>query len=114
MKNVMNFEDGYKALIEYDPEIEIFRGEFIGLNGGADFYASDLEGLKREGETSLKTFLAVCEEKGIPPKKQAGKFALRLEPDLYRDVTVAAIASGMSMNQFIAERLRQSLYTDAR
>ena len=49
----MTFEDGYKAVIAYDPEIEMFRGEFVGLNGAADFYAADLEGLKREGKISL-------------------------------------------------------------
>ena len=31
MNNLMNF-DGYKAVINYDPEIEMFRGEFINLN----------------------------------------------------------------------------------
>lgn len=112
MKNVMTFEDGHKATIIYDPEIEMFRGEFVGLNGSADFYAADIESLKHEGKKSLETFLAVCQEKKIPPKKQAGNFALRLDPDLYRDVSVAASASGMSMNQFIAKRLRQSLHTD--
>ena len=35
MRNVMEFEGGYKAVITYDPEIEMFRGEFVGLNGGA-------------------------------------------------------------------------------
>ena len=30
MNNVMTFEDGYKAVIAYDPEIEMFRGEFVG------------------------------------------------------------------------------------
>ena len=81
MNNVMTFEDGYKAVIAYDPEIEMFRGEFVGLNGAADFYASDLEGLKREGKISLEVFLEVCAEKGIAPKKQAGRFALRLDPE---------------------------------
>lgn len=113
MKNVMTFEDGYKAVITYDPEIEMFRGEFVGLNGGADFYASDLETLRREGQTSLETFLSVCREKGLTPKKANGNFALRLDPDLYREVNVAALASGLSMNQFIADRLRQSLRADS-
>ena len=45
MKNVMDF-DGYQAAIAYDPEMEMFRGEFVGLNGGADFYASDLAGFR--------------------------------------------------------------------
>ena len=43
MKNTMII-NGHRAVIQYDPEIELFRGEFIGLNGGADFYAADIEG----------------------------------------------------------------------
>ena len=35
--------DGHSAVIKYDPEIEMFRGEFAGLNGGEDFYAKDIE-----------------------------------------------------------------------
>ncbi len=27
----------------------MFCGESIGLNGGADFYAKDIDGLRREG-----------------------------------------------------------------
>ncbi|WP_428357023.1 hypothetical protein [Methyloprofundus sp.] len=56
--------NNYRALIQYDPEIEMFRGEFMGLNGSADFYASDIEGLKEEGAISLKVFLQMCKEEG--------------------------------------------------
>ena len=34
--------DGYRAIIAFDPDIQMFRGEFLGLNGGADFYAKDV------------------------------------------------------------------------
>lgn len=34
--NIMEI-DGYKAVIAYDPDINLFRGGFIELNGGADF-----------------------------------------------------------------------------
>ena len=44
----------YQAVIAFDPDIQMFRGEFVGLNGGADFYAADVPGLKREGEVSLR------------------------------------------------------------
>ncbi len=66
----MEFEGGYKAVIAYDPEIEMFRGEFVGLNGGADFYAKDTEGLKHEGQKSLELFLLMCAEDGVSPKKR--------------------------------------------
>ena len=44
MINIMDI-DGYKAVISYDPEVEMFRGEFFALNGGADFYAKDIDNL---------------------------------------------------------------------
>ncbi len=47
-------------MIAFDPEIEMFRGDCIGLNGGVDFYASDMEGLHRDGTESLRIFLDEC------------------------------------------------------
>ena len=41
-------------------EIEMFRGEFMGLNGSADFYVSDIEGLKREDAILLRVVLPDC------------------------------------------------------
>ncbi|MER3633117.1 MAG: toxin-antitoxin system HicB family antitoxin, partial [Blastocatellia bacterium] len=37
----------YDAVISFDPEIQMFRGEFSGLNGGADFYADSIENLRK-------------------------------------------------------------------
>jgi predicted HicB family RNase H-like nuclease len=108
MKNVMEFDGGYKALIAYDPEIEMFRGEFFGLNGGADFYAKDTEGLRREGEISLRIFLQMCEEDGVSPRKSGGKFALRLDPETYSQAGIAAKAQGMSLNQWISQVVREA------
>ena len=68
MINVMEF-NGYSSVITYDPEIEMFRGEFVGLNGGADFYAEDIKGLRYEGKISLDVFLKMCAEDGVSPRK---------------------------------------------
>lgn len=61
MNNIMKI-NGYRAIARYDSEIEMFRGEFVGLNGGADFYSPSIEGLHHEGEISLKVFLEMCAE----------------------------------------------------
>ena len=63
MKNVMEI-NGYEALIAFDPETNLFRGEFMDLNGGADFYGADVASLRREGKISLKVFLDLCKEDG--------------------------------------------------
>lgn len=72
--------NGYQAVITFDPDIQMFRGEFVGLNGGADFYAADVEGMKHEGEISLRVFLEACERRGIELRKHfSGKFSLRVD-----------------------------------
>ncbi len=109
MRNVMEFDGGYKAVIAYDPEIEMFRGEFVGLNGGADFYAKDAASLKQEGKISLDVFLRMCEEDGVSPKKPQGKFALRLDPETYYDASIAAAADGVSLNQWISQTVREAV-----
>ena len=109
MKNVMKFDGDYQAVITYDPEIEMFRGEFIGLNGGADFYAADAAGLKEEGAKSLSVFLRMCEEDGVSPRKVQGRFALRLPPEVYQSAAVAAAAEGKSLNTFITDAVRQAV-----
>ncbi|MDM8547642.1 type II toxin-antitoxin system HicB family antitoxin [Candidatus Venteria ishoeyi] len=109
MKNVMDF-NGYKAVIHYDPEIEMFRGEFVNLNGGADFYAADIKGLHHEGQLSLNMFLDMCKKDGVEPKKYySGKFNVRLTPDLHADVVVAANAAGKSINQWLVDFLSNAL-----
>ena len=108
----MNLFDinGYKAIIHFDSELQLFRGEFVGLSGEADFYAADIEGLQREGEVSLKVFLDLCEEKGIPPRKQfSGKFNVRLPTRLHEEITQAAAAGGKSLNQWVSETLSREL-----
>jgi predicted HicB family RNase H-like nuclease len=101
--------DGYQAVISYDPEINMFRGEFIGINGGADFYASSVEELRKEGETSLKTFLEMCAEDGVEPRKQfSGKFNLRVPPTLHQRLAVQAAAHGKSINAWVIELLSES------
>lgn len=54
-----------RAVVTYDPDTDRLRGAFVGLNGGADFYANDMASLKVEGVKSLAAFLEVCTENGI-------------------------------------------------
>ncbi len=85
----------------------MFRGEFVGLNGGADFYAADVEGLRHEGETSLRVFLEACKRRGIEPRKQfSGKFSLRVDPATHEAAAIAA--HGQSLNQGVTDAILQA------
>ncbi len=103
--NVMTV-DGYNAKIEYDPDIDLFRGEILGLTGGADFYGKNPKELRSEFKKSLEVFLQVCKEKGIEPRRSfSGKFNLRISPELHERLAIAAQAEGKSINTLAQEAL---------
>ena len=105
--NVMTI-DGYHARIEYDPELDLFRGEILGLSGGADFYGKNPKELRAEFKRSLRVFLDVCKEKGIEPRRHfSGKFNLRIPADLHEKLAIAAQAQGKSINTLAQEAIQE-------
>ncbi|WP_233130082.1 type II toxin-antitoxin system HicB family antitoxin [Synechococcus sp. 1G10] len=100
--------DGYHAKIEFDEETDQFRGEILGLSGGADFYGSSPDELRREFKKSLEVFLDVCKEQGIEPRKHfSGKFNLRIPPELHEKLVMTAEVQGKSLNTLAQEALRR-------
>jgi predicted HicB family RNase H-like nuclease len=107
--NLMSIE-GYQAKIEYDADLDLFRGEILGLSGGADFYGKNPKELRTEFKKSLEVFLEVCKEKGIEPRRHfSGKFNLRIPPDLHEQLAIAAQAEGKSINTLAQEALRERI-----
>ena len=105
--NVMTVDD-YHARIEYDSELDLFRGEILGLSGGADFYGKNPKELRTEFKRSLQVFLKVCSEKGIEPRRHySGKFNLRISPELHEKLAIAAQAQGKSINALAQEALKE-------
>ncbi|GAA2872933.1 putative HicB family RNase H-like nuclease [Aminobacter niigataensis] len=108
MKNVLEI-DGHKAVLSFDPEIGMIRGEFLGLSGGADFYAGSVEQLELEGRKSLEVFLEMCREKGIEPFREfSGRFNVRLDPKMHEAAVVAAAAENKSLNEWVAEAIERA------
>jgi predicted HicB family RNase H-like nuclease len=105
--NIMTL-DAYHAKIEYDPDLDMFRGEILGLNGGADFYGKNTKELRAEFKKSLQVFLDVCREKGIEPRRSySGKFNLRIPAELHEKLAIVAQAEGKSINTLAQEALQQ-------
>jgi predicted HicB family RNase H-like nuclease len=100
--------DGYQAKIDYDADLDMFRGEILGLSGGADFYGKNPKELRAEFKKSLYVFLDVCREKGIKPRRNySGKFNLRITPELHERLAIVAQAEGKSINTLAQEALKQ-------
>ena len=107
--NLIN-ADGYNAKIEYDEELDQFRGEILGVSGGADFYGSTPAELRCEFKKSLEVFLEVCKEQGIEPRRHfSGKFNLRISPELHQKLAITAEAQGKNLNALALEALQRSV-----
>lgn len=105
--NVMTV-GAYHAKIEYDEDLDLFRGEILGLSGGADFYGKNPKELRTEFKKSLEVFLEVCKEKGLEPRRQfSGKFNLRISPELHERLAIEAQAQGKSINTLAQEALQE-------
>lgn len=109
MTNLMDIA-GFRAVIQYDADIGMFRGEFIDLNGGADFYATDVAGLREEAQKSLQVFLDMCREDGVEPRRQySGSLVVQVAPELHADITAAARGEGKSVTAWIETALQRQL-----
>jgi len=105
--NIMTV-DNYHAKIEYDAETDMFRGEILGLSGGADFFGRNPDELRAEFRNSLKVFLEVCREKGIAPHRSySGKFDIHIPPELHERLAIVAEAEGKTLSSLAREALQK-------
>ncbi len=96
---------GYRAVVEFDDEVEIFHGEVIDTRDVIVFEGTSVEQLKREFEFSIDDYLAVCAERGRSPDKPfSGRIPLRVASSVHRAATAAAKAEGKSLNAWTVER----------
>jgi predicted HicB family RNase H-like nuclease len=103
---------GYVAEIAYDESVDLLHGHVV--NAGpypiATFEASDVEGLKREFETSIEVYLTACKEDGVEPVPPfSGEFILKIGPQLHHKVTIIAMEDGLSVNDWIKRTLEEKL-----
>ncbi|MEO7854966.1 MAG: type II toxin-antitoxin system HicB family antitoxin [Rubrivivax sp.] len=100
--------DAYSAKIEYDAELDVFRGEILGLTGGADFHGTNPNELRAEFRKSLRVFLHACHEHGIQPRRiYSGKLNLRIPADLHEKLAIVAQAEGKCINTIALEALHR-------
>lgn len=108
--NIMTIA-GHRAVVSYDEEADMLRGEFLGLNGGADFYAADIPSFRLEAEKSLRVFLEACADSGIEPFRHfSGKFNARIDPELHARAVELATAEGVSLNQLVERAIEHEVY----
>lgn len=108
--NTMSYK-GYTARVDFDERDSIFVGRVLGLRDIISFEGSTVVKLRAAFEAAINDFLRDCAERGLAPEKPAsGKIMLRVPPEIHAAATVAAQASGKSLNQWATEALRAAAH----
>ena len=92
---------GYAAVVEFDPEDLIFTGRIANVNDVIGFHADSVDALVTAFREAVDDYLATCAKLGKRPDKAfSGKIMLRVDPELHAKASLAALASGLSLNQW--------------
>ena len=96
---------GYTGHVEFDDEAGLFHGEVLQTRDVITFQGTSVEDLAQAFGDSVGDYLEFCRERNEEPDKPfSGRMMLRLPPELHRH----AYVQGKSLNQWIADKLRQA------
>ena len=101
---------GYFAKVVFDDDADIFHGEVINLRDVITFEGETVRELKVAFHDSVDDYLAFCSVRGEEPEKPySGKFVVRLEPELHKNITIEARKAGKSLNIWIKNAIHKAL-----
>lgn len=98
---------GYIGKVEFDVEAGIIHGEVINTRDVITFQGDSVAEVKKAFHESVDDYLEFCKTRGETPDKPfSGQFVTRIPPDLHRQLNVAAVLAGKSLNAFVTEQLQ--------
>jgi len=115
MKKGLEYK-GYSGSVEFDPDDRIFYGTVLGTKDVITFQGTTADELIQAFHDSIDEYLDWCKERGENPEKPfSGKFNLRIDPELHRQLSIEANLHHESLNayiehilQFYSQKARQS------
>ena len=101
---------GYFAKVEFDEDDNIFHGEIINLRDVITFEGETVKELKEAFQGSVDDYLDFCAERDEDPEKPySGKFVVRVEPELHKNITIEARKEGKSLNVWVNDVISKVL-----
>ncbi len=92
--------------VEYDDEAKIFHGDVINTKTVITFEGTTVDEIEKTFHDSVDIYLDWCKEDGREPEKlYSGKFIVRINPDLHRQVVIESKKRKVSLNKFVEEAL---------
>lgn len=97
---------GYFGDVKFDSEARLFHGNAIGLKDVITFQGTNVQEIQQAFKDSVNDYLAWCKERGEKPEKTfSGKLHLHLNPELHARLALEAAKQGVSLNDYINNKL---------
>lgn len=101
---------GYIGITECDEQAAIIHGEVINTRDVVTFQGTSVAEIKKAFHESVDDYLAFCKARGESPDKPfSGQFVTRVSPGLHRQVSLAAVISGKSLNAWVVEQIQDAV-----
>ena len=102
---------GYFGKVEFDDEANIFYGEVINLRGVVTFQGKTVNQLRKAFQDSIDDYLDFCASRGEEPEKPySGKFVVRVDPELHKNISIEAKKTGKSLNAWVSDNLSKIIH----
>lgn len=100
---------GYIARVEFDDKDRLFVGHLAGIRDIVGFHGVTVDELESAFHESVDRYISISQESGRPAQKPcSGKILLRVPPEVHQAALGAAVASGVSLNQWATGALRKA------
>ena len=108
-KYILNYK-GYAAELCLDTQDKIIVGQVINTADIISFHGETIREAEQAFHDVLDSYLEACKQGNIKPSKPySGKFNLRIPSNLHRDLSINAIKSNMSLNEYTENLIAKGL-----
>jgi predicted HicB family RNase H-like nuclease len=106
----MMIHKGYVGMAHVDLEAGVIRGKVVNTRDTITFQGKTVEEAHAAFRDSVDDYLEFCASLGEAPEKPfSGKFLVRLNPEDHRNLTLMAVARGLSFNKFVGRVLKRAI-----
>ncbi len=109
MSSLMEYK-GYHGKVEYSAEEKLFHGRVIDIDDTIAFAGASVEELEKTFKSAIDGYVEWCEQIGKQPAREyKGSFNVRVSSDLHREASLAAAATGITLNQYVSDAIKEKL-----
>ena len=109
MSSLMEYK-GYHGKVEYSTEEKLFHGRVIDIDDTIAFAGASVEELEKTFKSAIDGYVEWCEQIGKQPAREyKGSFNVRVSSDLHREASLAAAATGITLNQYVSDAIKEKL-----